>query len=141
MKPFNPKEYKVTALRECPVPETLRLCDTPDKVAEYWRLHVVTNPYFSPDCESLVVLLLNTRRRVKGHQLVSIGTMDTLLVDSRILFRAAVISGAAAVVLAHNLCVEAHKLCYVTRPFMWSPSSSALLCRRVQRRKEYCASK
>ena len=84
MKTFNPKEFKVTALRECPVPEQMRICDTPDTAAEYWRLHVATNPYFTPDCECLVVLLLNTRRRVKGHQLVTIGTMDTLLVDPRI---------------------------------------------------------
>jgi len=35
------------------------------------------NPYFNPECECFVVLLLNTRRRVKGHQLLTIGTMDT----------------------------------------------------------------
>ena len=102
MKTFNPKEFKVTALRECPVPEQMRICDTPDTAAEYWRLHVATNPYFTPDCECLVVLLLNTRRRVKGHQLVTIGTMDTLLVDPRIVFRSAVIAGAAAIVILHN---------------------------------------
>jgi hypothetical protein len=33
----------------------------------------------NPDCECLAVLLLNTRRRVKGHHIVSIGTMDTIL--------------------------------------------------------------
>ncbi len=102
MRPVNPKEFKVTALRECPVPEELLVCDTPEKVAEYWRLHVATTPHFSPDCECLVVLLVNTRRRVRGHQLLSIGTMDTLLVDPRIVFRAAVIAGAAAVILVHN---------------------------------------
>ena len=102
MKTFNPKEFKVTALRECPVPESLQICETPDHAADYWRLHVATNPYYNPDCECLVVLLLNTRRRVKGHQLVTIGTMDTLLVDPRIIFRCAVIAGAAAIVLLHN---------------------------------------
>jgi DNA repair protein RadC len=49
-----------------------------------------------------VVLLLNTRRRVKGHQLVTIGTMDTILVHPREVFRVAVISSAAAVILMHN---------------------------------------
>jgi DNA repair protein RadC len=102
MNQFNPKEYKVVALRECPVPESMQICDTPDQAAAYWRLHVATNPYFNPECECFVVLLLNTRRRVKGHQLVTIGTMDTLLVDPRIVFRAAVISSAAAIVLMHN---------------------------------------
>ena len=102
MKDFNPKEFKVTSLRECPVPESLRICETPDQAADYWRLHVATNPYFNPDCECLVVLLLNARRRVKGHQLVTIGTMDTLLVDPRIVFRGAVIAGAAAILMMHN---------------------------------------
>jgi DNA repair protein RadC len=102
MNNFNPKEFKVVALRDCPVPETMRVCETPDQAAEYWRMHVATNPYFNPECECLVVLLLNTRRRVKGHQLVTIGTMDTILVHPREVFRAAVVSSAAAVILMHN---------------------------------------
>ena len=65
MRTFNPKEFKVVALRECPVPESMQMCDTPEKAAEYWQLHVATNPYFNPECECFVVLLLNTRRRVK----------------------------------------------------------------------------
>ena len=100
MKNFNPKEFKVMALRDCPVPSDMLVCETPDHAADYWRMHVATNPYYNPDCECLVVLLLNTRRRVKGHQLVTIGTMDTLLVDPRIVLRSAVIAGAAAIALA-----------------------------------------
>ena len=100
--PGKPYEYKVTALRECPLPDNLQLCDTPDRVADYWRLHIPANPYFNPECECFAVLLLNTRRRVKGHHLVSIGTLDTILVHPREVFRLAIITAAAAVVLAHN---------------------------------------
>jgi DNA repair protein RadC len=39
---------------------------------------------------------------VKGHQFVSIGSMDTLLVHPREVFRAAIIAGAAALILMHN---------------------------------------
>jgi DNA repair protein RadC len=102
MRDFNPKEYKVTALRDCPVPSDLLICETPDHAAAYWRLHIATHPYFNPDCECFVVLLLNVRKRVKGHQLVSIGTMDTVLVHSREVFRAAIVSCASAIVLMHN---------------------------------------
>jgi DNA repair protein RadC len=102
MNAFNPKEFKVTALRECPLPEEMQLCDTPQCAADYWRLHIATDSHFNPECECFVVLLLNTRRRIKGHQLLTIGTMDTLLVDPRIVFRGAIIAGAAAIVLAHN---------------------------------------
>lgn len=100
--PKPAKEYKVISLRECPLPASLAECDTPDKVAEYWRLHIATNPYFDSERECFVVLLLNTRRRVKGHQLVSIGTLDTILVHPREVFKIAVAISASAVVLAHN---------------------------------------
>lgn len=100
--PAQPYEYKVTALRECPTPESLKLCDTPQKVADYWRLHVPAHPYFSAECECFVVLMLNTRRRVKGHYLVSVGTQDTILVHPREVFRLAIMTAAAAIVLTHN---------------------------------------
>ena len=102
MRDFNPKEYRVTALRDCPVPSDLLVCETPDQAAAYWRLHIETHPYFNPECECFVVLFLNTRKRVKGHQLVTIGTMDTLLVHPREVFRAAIVSSAASVLLLHN---------------------------------------
>jgi DNA repair protein RadC len=39
---------------------------------------------------------------VKGQQLVTIGTLDTLLVHPREVFRGAVIAAASAIVLMHN---------------------------------------
>jgi DNA repair protein RadC len=87
---------------ECPTPESLALCDTPQKVADYWRLHVPSHPHFSQECECFVVLMLNTRRRVKGHYLVSVGTQDTILVHPREVFRLAIMTAAAAIVLTHN---------------------------------------
>jgi DNA repair protein RadC len=102
VRSFNPAEFKITVLRECPVPEEMLLCDTPEKAAEYWRLHIATAQHFDPDRECFVVLHLNTRRRVKGHEMISIGTMDTLLVEAKSVFRGAVIGAAAAIVLMHN---------------------------------------
>jgi DNA repair protein RadC len=49
-----------------------------------------------------VVFILNTRRRVKGHYLVSIGTMDTILCHPREVFRLAIMASAAAIIIAHN---------------------------------------
>lgn len=84
------------------MPEAMQLCDSPQNAADYWQTHVAPAPYFNPDCECFVVLLLNTRRRIRGHHLVSIGTLDTILVHPREVFRIAVVSGAAAIVLMHN---------------------------------------
>lgn len=46
--------------------------------------------------------MLNTRRRIKGHQIVSVGTNDTILVHPREVFRLAVMTAANAVILMHN---------------------------------------
>jgi DNA repair protein RadC len=103
----------------------MQLCDTPQGAADYWRAHVEKAPYFNQEAECFIVLHLNTRRRVKGHHLASIGTLDTLLVHPREVFRAALIAAAGAIVLMHNLCVQAHKLCSVKFRRMCSSSSVA----------------
>jgi DNA repair protein RadC len=99
---FCPKEYKIVSLRECPTPAEMALCDAPDKAAAYWREHIPMHPYFNRDVECFVVLLVNTRRRIMGHCLISTGTLDTILVHAREVFRPAIIAAAAAIVLMHN---------------------------------------
>ena len=101
-KKYQPKEFKVVALRECQTPDQMQVCDNPQIAADYWRMHVATAPQFNPDCEVFVALLLNTRKRIKGHHLVSIGTMDTILVHPREVFRTAIIAAASAIVVMHN---------------------------------------
>src|SRR5688572_19121340 len=98
----QPQEWKIVSLRECPTPEAMQLCDTPQIAADYWQAHIAKAPYFNPECECFVVLLLNTRRRIRGHHLVSIGTLDSILVHPREVFRVAVVSSAAAILLMHN---------------------------------------
>ena len=52
--------------------------------------------------ETFQVILLNTRRRLIRIQEVSQGTLDTILVHPREVFRPAIAAGAAAIILAHN---------------------------------------
>jgi DNA repair protein RadC len=53
--------------------------------------------------ETLQVLLLNTRHRlIRVVEEITDGTLDTLLVHPREVFRSAIAANAAAVVLAHN---------------------------------------
>jgi len=54
------------------------------------------------DVETLQVLLLNTRRRLIRVEPITNGTIDTLLVHPREVFKAAIAANASAVVLAHN---------------------------------------
>jgi len=98
----HPAEWRVVAMRECPIPKHMQICDAPQRAADYWRTHVENAAYFNPEVECLIVLHLNIRRRIRGHHLVSMGTNDTILVHPREVFRAALIAGAASIVLMHN---------------------------------------
>lgn len=100
--PPQPQEWKIVSLRECPTPEGMQQCETPDQAAAYWKAHVANHPYYDTERENLVVLILNVRRRIKGHHLVSVGTQDTVLCHPREVFRLALIAGASAIILGHN---------------------------------------
>jgi DNA repair protein RadC len=52
--------------------------------------------------ESFQVLLLNTRKKLIRIEEISEGTLDTLLVHPREVFRAAISANAAGIVLIHN---------------------------------------
>ena len=54
------------------------------------------------DVETLQIILLNTRRRLIRIHDISEGTLDTLLVHPREVFKAAIAANAAALVLVHN---------------------------------------
>ena len=73
--------------------------DTPDRIADLLREDV--RPY---TVETLQVVLLNTRRRLIKVVPISNGTLDTLLVHAREVFRHAIALGASALILVHNHC-------------------------------------
>jgi len=52
--------------------------------------------------EAFQVLLLNTRKKLIRVEEISEGTLDTILVHPRELFRAAIVANAAGIVLVHN---------------------------------------
>ena len=71
--------------------------DTPERVADLLR---EDNRFF--DVEHLQILLLNARRKLIRVEKVSQGTLDSILVHPREVFKSAISANAAAVVLAHN---------------------------------------
>jgi hypothetical protein len=56
--PPQPQEWKIVSLRECPTPEAMQLCETPNRQPIIGELHITQHPYFNPECECLVVLIL-----------------------------------------------------------------------------------
>ena len=54
------------------------------------------------EVEHFSVVLLNTRRKLIRVEQITQGTLDTLLVHPREVFKSAIAAGAAAIVLVHN---------------------------------------
>ncbi len=99
---YKPTKWALHVLKEGAENSDLPLLDTPDKVAAYWRREVATDPHLQLHNEVFVVLVLNTRRHCKGHVVATMGTLDTLLVHPRDVFRPAIVANAAAIVVMHN---------------------------------------
>jgi DNA repair protein RadC len=73
------------------------LLDTPESIADYLR-----EQNRSYGVEHFQVVLLNTRRRLIDVHKISQGTLDTILVHAREVFKPAIAASASAVVLVHN---------------------------------------
>ena len=54
------------------------------------------------DRENMVVLLLNTTGRVVGMHRVSVGTLNASAVSAREVFKSAIMSNAASIIVGHN---------------------------------------
>ena len=98
MKP--PHEFKVLRVRECAAPDLY--ITTPEEAAAYWRANIPESPWYDESKEALVVLVLNTRRRIIGHNLVSLGGLNSTTAHPREVFRPVICSSGAACILAHN---------------------------------------
>jgi DNA repair protein RadC len=84
---------RMTRERQCDTPQL----DCPEAIADLLREQ--NRPYA---VENFQVILLNTRRRLLRVEHISQGTLDTLLVHPREVFKPAIAANAAALVLAHN---------------------------------------
>lgn len=96
------REFRVLTLRETALALGATTCDTPEKAAEYWRTVIAIQAHYCADQEQFYVLCLNTRRRITGHVLIALGTLDSVVVHPREVFRAAVITGSSGIVIMHN---------------------------------------
>lgn len=98
---MNQSTCEIRVVRVNETPCTLKV-ETPLQAAQYWREVITAAPWFIPDRETCVVLILNTRLAVTGHSLVSVGTLNETVVHPRDVFRAAVAMNAYSVVVMHN---------------------------------------
>ena len=90
--------YEIRVIRERrPKYRTPRIVRDARAVADAFAEH------FAPlDREHFVVLVLDGKNRVLGFNVVSVGSLTAALVHPREVFKAAILSNAAALILVHN---------------------------------------
>jgi len=93
-------EYSVRILRQTNLADALT--GTPENVFRYWKENIGNQPGFNSEQEHLAAIFLTPNGKIKGHNIVTIGVLDSVGATAREVFRAAIIAGAFRVVLAHN---------------------------------------
>jgi DNA repair protein RadC len=73
------------------------LLDSPERISDWLR-----EDFRATGVERLVVLLLDTRRRLIRVEELAHGTLDAIHVHAREVFKHAIAANAAAIALAHN---------------------------------------
>jgi len=92
-------EVRVQRLNE--TPGSMRV-DDPVSAVAYWREKIAVMPWYDPEREMCVSVMLNTRLSAIGHTLVGIGSLNECTVHPRDVFRAAVAIAAYGVLVIHN---------------------------------------
>lgn len=57
---------------------------------------------YNPEKEHFIILMFNTKNKVVGYHLVSMGGLNSSLVHPREVFRPAILQGACSIILVHN---------------------------------------
>jgi DNA repair protein RadC len=90
----------VDVVRESEFPDDIRVFG-PSELASYYRILQKTG-FIPKEREAFVVFLLNSKNKVIGAHIVSVGTIDGSMVHPREVFRPAIAVGAATIVVAHH---------------------------------------
>ena len=107
MKRLNnlPLRYKICRLGEPSLEEyaaSRMILDTPQAIYLFWQNAVSSRPDHEPEKEILIAVSLNAKLRPLGWHLVSTGSVNETTAHPREIFRAAIITSAYALVIAHN---------------------------------------
>ena len=95
--PSEVKLFSLKLVREGKVPFRAELVNKPSSSA-----NIISKILRSKDREHLVVVALDTKLYPVGINITHIGTLNSTLVSPREVFKFALLSNAAAVILGHN---------------------------------------
>lgn len=74
----------------------------PSYVRDFWRDVIAKRDNYEPEKENLYVILLNTKLKPIGVNLVSLGSVNESIAHPREILRPAIAMGAYAIILGHN---------------------------------------
>lgn len=94
---FRIPQYKIQLVRE-----KSSLYETKRITGSYDAANIVSQYIGNTDRENLVVLLLDIKNKVIGINTVSVGSLNGSIANTREIFKPAILSNAAAIILAHN---------------------------------------
>jgi DNA repair protein RadC len=97
-RPYSIPGFRISLVREAGV----KLAEKPQVRQPSEAARMLAAYFGEPDREVFVVALLTVRHRVLGLHTVSVGCLTSSLVHPREVFKAAILSGAAALIVAHN---------------------------------------
>jgi len=78
------------------------IADMPQIAVKYWKENIAIKEDFDEEKESLVVLILNSKLKVKAHSIVSVGIVNETLCHAREVFRPAIAYSGIQIILIHN---------------------------------------
>jgi DNA repair protein RadC len=93
-------EFRILRLSETTMSDD-KLND-PETLVRWISEQLPQSLIYRPDVENLIVVNLNTRKKPIGWEVISHGTLDTLLAHAREVFKSAIIANAAGIILIHN---------------------------------------
>src|SRR5579872_426606 len=101
LRKLNGAEFKIWRLQDAPLRDTVTL-DTPQAIVDYLTPMLEKSLTYRPDVENFIVVHLNVRRKPIGFEVISNGTLDTLLVHAREVFKSAILANSHSIVCVDN---------------------------------------
>lgn len=93
----NIVEYSVQLKKERTIFEKSEVINSSEDI-----VRIMKKCYEFADREKVYVILVDARKKVIGINLVSIGTIDNVIIHPREIFKPAIILGASAIIMVHN---------------------------------------
>jgi DNA repair protein RadC len=100
MQKIGGSEFKLQRLQD--KPQDNSILDNPENTFKYITNGLNNSIMFRPDVENFIVIHLNSRNKPIGFEILSTGTLDTLLVHPREVFKSAIVANSHGIILCHN---------------------------------------